>query len=158
MSRWRLIWRRAFAWLMLGVAIVRRQLGRLIPGRSAHGVEQFLAHYAGEGMAPMTADEEALLRAFGACIHCGLCEAVCPLPIDRLLSYTRATQLSVEAAEAWAGAACAEGCDACARVCPTGVPVAAVPAFVAGRAAAQLAVSPASTPASPGSAVSAPEP
>ncbi|MCA9542777.1 MAG: hypothetical protein KC613_00250 [Myxococcales bacterium] len=162
MTPWALMWRRIWAYVVLGWAFWRRQARRLIPGvHDAGGAPQFLKNYADEGMAPMSAADEAALRAAGACIHCGLCEAVCAAPVDRLLAYSRATQLAAEAAASLPG--CGEGCGACEAICPTGVPLRGIWDYLAGRVAGtegHLQVGApsgvASTPAS--SAVSAPEP
>lgn len=161
MTPWVLMWRRIWAYVVLGWAFCRRQARRLVPGvHDAGGARQFLANYADEGMAPMTAADEATLLAAGACIHCGLCEAVCEAPVDRLLAYTRATQLADEAAASVPG--CGETCGACESICPVGVPLHGIWRYLAGRARLDQEGVPsgaASTPASAGSsAVSAPEP
>ena len=123
-------WRRFKSFACLGIAFFTRRVRRLVRGRADNGgAERFLENYVGEGMAPLTAGQEALLRALGVCIHCGLCEAVCPEPVDRWTTYSRAVAMSAEAATS-IPAACPEGCRACVDTCPTGVPLTEIPAFV----------------------------
>ena len=128
--RWRLI--KSVA--MLAWAFWARQVRRVFKGRRDDGgLDRFIANYAPDGMPPMTRQDEQALLSFGACIQCGLCEAVCPEPVDRWLAYGRALTLAAEAANALA-TDCPEGCSTCADICPTGVEPLAVAAFVRQRA------------------------
>lgn len=128
MSSWN--GRRIKSFLYLAVAFFQRRVRRLIRGRADDGgADRFLENFAGEGMAPMTLAQEALIRDTGRCIVCGLCEAVCPLPVERWATYSRATAMAREAA-ASIPASCPEGCRRCVEICPTGVPLADIPAFV----------------------------
>lgn len=123
-------WPRVKSFAYLGWAFFRRQFRRLFKGRKDDGgADRFLENFAPEGMAPLSLPEEALIHRLGACIHCGLCEAVCPLPVDRWAAYSRATAMA-QAAAADIPKRCPEGCAACVDVCPTGVPLAEIPAFV----------------------------
>ncbi len=123
--------KRVTSFFYLAVAFNVRQVRRLFSrGRSDDGGEErFLDNYVSEGMAPMTAADEDLIREIGRCIHCGLCEAVCPGPVDRWTTYSRATAMSVDAA-ASVPAACDAACNDCVDICPTGVPLTEIPAFV----------------------------
>ncbi len=126
--------KRAISFLYLAVAFNVRQLRRLLRGRADDGGEQrFLENYVAEGMAPMGPTDEALLAELGRCIHCGLCEAVCRLPVDRWTTYSRATAMAASAA-ATIPRACPDDCAACVDICPTGVPLTEIPAFVHRRA------------------------
>lgn len=121
---------RVVAVLHLAWALVRRIFRRIFRGRSDDGgAERFLDNFAAEGMAPLTVAEEGVLEGAGRCIQCGLCEAVCPLPVDRWLAYARALDMAVIAAET-VPAACPEDCRACVQICPTAVPIELIPAFV----------------------------
>lgn len=123
-------WPRVKSFAYLGWAFWRRQFKRLWPGKNDDGgAERFLENFTPEGMAPLTLSEEALLERLGACIHCGLCEAVCPLPVDRWPAYSRAIAMADDAAVD-IPARCPPACDACVQICPTGVPLAQIPAFI----------------------------
>lgn len=121
---------RVVAMLHLAWAVIRRVWRRLTRGRRDDGgAERFLDNFASEGMVPLTAEQTTVLEGAGRCIQCGLCEATCPLPVDRWLAYSRALDMATHAA-ATTPPACPEGCRACEAICPTGVPLAAIPAFV----------------------------
>ncbi|MGK0359815.1 MAG: ferredoxin [Bradymonadia bacterium] len=123
-------WARIKSFGYLAWAFWRRQFKRLIPGRNDDGgAERFLENFSPEGMAPLTAAEETLIQQLGNCIHCGLCEAVCPLPVSRWTAYTRAIAMAADAAQD-IPKQCPPECDACVQICPTGVPLAQIPAFV----------------------------
>lgn len=123
-------WRRFKSFAYLGYAFFRRQVRRLTRGRRDDGgAERFLLNFEPEGMRPLTAPEEDLIQRLGACIHCGLCEAVCPLPVDRWPAYSRAIAMAIDAA-ADIPRRCPDGCAACIDICPTGVPLREIPAFV----------------------------
>lgn len=122
--------RRVKAFAFLGVEFWWRQLRRLVRGRKDDGgAALFLENFAHEGLAPLTLLDEATLEGAGRCIQCGLCEAVCPLPVDRWLAYSRAIAQAEDAA-ATVPAACPPDCGLCVDICPTHVPIAAIPAFV----------------------------
>ena len=123
-------WPRIKSFAYLGWAFWRRQFKRLMPGtHDDGGAERFLENFTPEGMAPLTLADEALIHHLGACIHCGLCEAVCPLPVDRWTAYSRAIAMAADAA-ADIPRRCPPDCDACEAICPTGVPLAQIPAFI----------------------------
>lgn len=122
--------RRVKAFAFLALEMMARVFRRLFRGRKDDGgAALFLENFAGEGLQPLTLPHEHLLEAAGQCIHCGLCEAVCPLPVERWVAYSRALAQSVDAA-ASVPAACPADCGACVAVCPTHVPLAEMPAFV----------------------------
>ncbi len=123
-------WKRFRSFVYLALAFLRRRVRRLVRGRGDDGgITRFLENYAAEGLAPLTLEHEALVEATSRCIHCGLCEAVCPLPLDRWPAYSRALAMA-DAAASDLPASCPPECHACANVCPTGVPLERIPAFV----------------------------
>lgn len=121
--------------MFLAYMFWRRQLRRLIRGRRDDGgARRFLENYANEGMRPLTAVQERLLEGAGRCIQCGLCSVICPAPVDRWLAYSRTLDRAEAAAQALSlgpTSNCGAGCTACAQICPTGVPVAAIPGLIA---------------------------
>lgn len=111
-----------------------RQLLRIVRGLADDGGERrFLENYAGEGMVPLTVQEESLIRDLERCIFCGLCEAVCPRStphaVERWPAYSRAITLAELAAED-IPLDCPSACSACAEICPTRVPLTAIPALI----------------------------
>jgi ferredoxin len=128
--------RAVWAMVMLGFAFWRRQFMRVITlGGDDGGEARFLANYAHEGMSPMVAADEQLIEGLGACIYCGLCAAVCPQPVDRWLAYSRATDMAEYAVTDLAAEMGCGDCTECAAICPAGVPLEGVMAFIRGRAA-----------------------
>ena len=122
-------WRRIKSFLYLAVAFWKRRLRRLIKGKADDGgAERFLDNFVVEGMEPLSLQDESLLLALGRCIHCGLCEAVCPEPMDKLTVYSRAITMADAAAASVP--TCEAGCQACVKICPTGVPLLEIPAFL----------------------------
>jgi ferredoxin len=127
-------WKRIVSFFYLAVAFNVRQVRRLFRGRADDGgIDRFLENYAGEGMPLMAPDDLTLLVGVGRCIHCGLCEAACPEPVDRWTTWSRAIAMANEAV-ATIPADCPEGCVACTEICPTGVPLGEIPAFLHRRA------------------------
>lgn len=125
-------WNRArvVAMLYLAWAFMRRVFRRIVRGRADDGgAERFLENFAGEGMAPLTVAQAAVIEGASRCIQCGLCEAVCPLPVDRWLANSRALDMASYAAASMPSM-CPDDCRRCELICPTGVPIAAIPAFV----------------------------
>ncbi len=122
--------KRLMAIVYLAIAFWRRQFRRVLRrGEDDGGERRFLENFVSEGMKPLTAAQEEHILAMGRCIHCGLCEATCPEPLDQWAAYSRAIAQAEDAA-AVIPARCPEGCTACASICPTGVPLAEIPAFV----------------------------
>jgi NAD-dependent dihydropyrimidine dehydrogenase PreA subunit len=123
-------WKRFKSFFFLALAFFRRQARRLVRGGADDGgLTRFLANYEPDGLTPLTTAHEALIAATGRCIFCGLCEAACPLPLDRWPAYSRALAMS-DAAAADVPPACPPGCHECADVCPTHVPLTEIPAFI----------------------------
>ena len=123
-------WKRTRSFAYLALAFNRRQLRRLLYGRRDNGGERrFLENFAGEGLAPLTAAQEALTLELSRCVYCGICEAVCPRPLDRWPAYARALEHAPYAA-ADLPASCPPDCRVCEANCPTGVPLREIPAFV----------------------------
>lgn len=123
-------WARIRSLVHLALGFWSRRWRRLRYGAADDGGEAlFLQNYAGEGMAPLSLEHQAHILATSRCIHCGLCEAVCPEPADLWASYSRALASAGHAA-AVIPSICPPGCGACARICPTGVPLSDIPAFV----------------------------
>ena len=113
-------------------ALVAHPLKRI--AQRGSGLERFLASYAGEGLVPTRPEDRALGEEAAACIACGLCEPACDLagaaPSVRAMGVEAAFRLygrsSAELPHARAALEACSGCDACASVCPTGVPIAKV--------------------------------
>lgn len=123
---------RLFAWWLLGRRMAR-QLGAasLRPLRRSAGERRFVTAVAPEGYLPLTAEERAELPAFMRCISCGLCSLACPVLRDARASaweepwtFVAGPSRMLERARI-AGTALGpcSGCDACAAVCPTRVPI-----------------------------------
>lgn len=115
--------------------VLRQGVGR----RRADPVAQFLAHYGPDGAAAPEPAARALARQAEACLVCGLCSLECARvggrpPLDPREAVVAAARLEVD----WlrlglspaTGAACGS-CDACARICPAGIPIHLVQARLA---------------------------
>jgi succinate dehydrogenase/fumarate reductase-like Fe-S protein len=107
--------------------VLRQGVGK----RRADPVAQFLAHYGPDGATAPEPAARALARQAEACLVCGLCSLECARiggtpPLDPREAVIAAARLEVD----WlrlgispaAGHACG-ACDACARVCPAGIPI-----------------------------------
>ena len=83
---------RAKSFFFLAVAFWRRQLRRVVGlgKRDEGGAQRFLDNFASEGMVPLSAQETEGLHRLGACIQCGLCEAMGDGPVDRGPAWSRA--------------------------------------------------------------------
>lgn len=128
-------WKRFRSFVYLAIAFNRRQLRRVFRGRKDDGgVARFLENFAHEGFAPLDAQQTELIFSLSKCIYCGVCEAVCPMPVDRWPAWSRALELARFAAEDLP-ANCEVGCRKCEALCPVGVPLQAIPAFVRRRTA-----------------------
>jgi len=123
-------WRRLKSFSHLALAFNKRQLRRLFLGRRDDGgATRFLENFSAEGMAPLDAGEAQLVLALSRCTYCGLCETACPHPLDRWPAFTRALEHARHAA-ADLPASCPPECRQCEAICPTGVPLREIPAFV----------------------------
>jgi len=116
--------------LRMGALHVARQvLGR----KRGDPVAQFLGYYGPDGVAKPDPAARALAQQAEACLVCGLCSLECARvggvpPLDPRDAVVAAARLEVDwirlgvAPFAADGAAC-NGCDACARICPAGIPI-----------------------------------
>jgi succinate dehydrogenase/fumarate reductase-like Fe-S protein len=124
---------RIFAWLNLAfrfaLHILWRTPGRWLRGRPDY--QRFRTTVEQEGYAPLPAQARARFPEFMSCIHCGLCSLACPelraapsSAWSEAWTFVAGPARSLERAPlVVAGiSACAE-CEACAAVCPTGVPI-----------------------------------
>ena len=124
---------RALALANLGYQMARQVLVRM-PLRAA-GVardkDNFLGAVRPEGFLPLTPSERAAFPRFMECIHCGLCSLACPeiaaTPADawrEAWTFVAGPSRSLDEADLVAHeiSPCTK-CDACAAVCPTGVPI-----------------------------------
>jgi succinate dehydrogenase/fumarate reductase-like Fe-S protein len=110
-------------------ALVAHPFKRML--QEGTGLERFLEHYAGEGLAPTRPEDRAVGEAASACISCGLCEVDCGLagaaPAVRALGLHAAFRLygrsSAELPRAREALEACARCDACEASCPTGVPI-----------------------------------
>ena len=122
---------RTGSWRALSLQLrtgARHVVRRALPARASDPVAQFLSHYGPDGV-------RALALAASQCQVCGLCTIECARvggaprvdPREAVIAAARLETelLRFDLARDLAGAACS-GCDACERVCPAGVPIAAV--------------------------------
>jgi succinate dehydrogenase/fumarate reductase-like Fe-S protein len=131
---------RAVAWLNLawrfGQHVTLRMPARLF--RRGDDMRRFLDAIVPEGYVPLAPAERALLPAAMNCVHCGLCAIVCPSIRDAPASaWSEAWTFVAGPSRSIDRAALAAhdiqpcgGCDACAAVCPTGVPIPRLAALV----------------------------
>jgi hypothetical protein len=59
--------------LLLALAVMRTFFRRLFGGKKG-GIRAFRAHYAADGLSPLTEEQRKATRGFGGCIACGLCD------------------------------------------------------------------------------------
>ena len=121
--------------LILGWQAIRWAAGGARFWRGDEALEAFSRSYAPDGIRPLTPHERTHLPAFHACTACGLCDLVCPDSKGPML-VAAAMQRDIPrhgqyAAYARAITSCGP-CDACEAICPVGVPIREVAAFVAG--------------------------
>lgn len=130
---------RAFFMLALR-ALVLQPWVRLWRGSGVTGEQRFLAAFSPEGLLPYSARERDELSSFSACVSCGLCDAVCPLPGTVPLrdfggpslfarAYSRSTP---QLGSLRAPLAVLDGCGTCSLcqgACPRGVPLLRIFAF-----------------------------
>jgi succinate dehydrogenase/fumarate reductase-like Fe-S protein len=124
---------RTLAWVNLawnfGRHVVVQMPVRLL-GRS-RDAQRFRDAVLPEGYIPLEPAERAALPSFMQCINCGLCSLACPDPVAADASAwqeawtfvagpARSLDRTILVAADLTG--CAD-CDACADVCPTGVPI-----------------------------------
>jgi hypothetical protein len=121
-------------------AVFFHPLKKLLSRDTRTGMEKFLANYGAEGLVPTTDADRLVLRGASRCIHCGLCDvmdAVLSVAARRdydgmsrfPVAYTRASGDApwvLQAATLADDAALARG----EAVCPTGVPLRALAAYL----------------------------
>ncbi|HEX6307394.1 MAG TPA: 4Fe-4S dicluster domain-containing protein [Longimicrobiales bacterium] len=124
---------KALAWINLAWSFGRHvtvQLPVRLLGRD-DGARRFRAAVLPEGYIPLTPGERAAMPASMQCIHCGLCSLACPdlrtasaSAWAETWTFVAGPSRSLDRARMVAAdmTPCA-GCDECARVCPTGVPI-----------------------------------
>jgi ferredoxin len=125
--------RKAFAWINLAWSF-GRHVAVQMPARAlggGAGVRRFRDAVLPEGYVPLDAAEREAVPSFMQCIHCGLCSLACPDIRDASMSawdeawtFVAGPSRSIDRAPVVAAdiSPCAD-CDACANVCPTGVPI-----------------------------------
>jgi len=107
--------------------------------RRGDPVAEFLTSYGPDGLRPADEAARRLARQAEACLVCGLCSIACARaggqpPLDPRDAVVSAARLEID----WlrlglspsVGDACG-ACDACARVCPAGIPIPAVQTHLA---------------------------
>ena len=110
-----------------GLHVAKQLVGR----RRSDPVARFFASYGPDGVtAPDATARELALRA-EACLVCGLCSLECARvggrpPLDPRDAVVAAARLEVDwvrlGLSPGGGAPCG-ACDACARICPAGIPI-----------------------------------
>lgn len=125
--------RKIFAWTNLAWSFGRHvavQMPARAFGRGA-GAARFCNAVLPEGYVPLDAAEREAIPSFMQCIHCGLCSLACPdirdasaSAWDEAWTFVAGPSRSIDRAPTVAAdmSRCAD-CDACADVCPTGVPI-----------------------------------
>lgn len=134
---------RLSAFFMLGWAMLVALLRRVFP--RGDGIARFREHYDADGLPPVDRDERAKMSAFSRCIACGLCDRG---ESERIAAsggaYRGVMGLVLSAsrsmpnfrASAYSASFVSERVlRAKERVCPTGVPIAAVVRFIRDKAA-----------------------
>ena len=125
--------RKLGAWLNLAWHFNKHVVTRLPlrPFRRGRDLQRFNAAIAPEGFLPLAPDHRVAFPAFMNCVHCGLCALACPQlkqePMsawDDAWTFVTGASRSIDRAHLVADqiSPCAS-CDACAAVCPTGVPI-----------------------------------
>ena len=107
-------------------------------------LRQVKENYAADGLLTLTAEERLRLPAFETCLSCGLCDAMCsdlaaakslfqgaPQPTQLVYSTRLWPNLPLAEEIERAFSACGE-CRDCEAVCPTGVPLRELAAFIRG--------------------------
>ncbi len=126
---------RTGSWRALSLQLrtgARHVLRRALPARAVDPVAQFLSHYGADGVRAPQPAARALALAASQCQVCGLCTIECARvggapPLDPREAVIAASRLETDLlrfdlARELGDATCG-GCDACARVCPAGVPI-----------------------------------
>lgn len=130
---------------LLGWHFLLHWLSKLVLIYRRGGIERFRANYDPDRLLPVGEEDRALLDRWQRCTACGLCEAVCAsaAPVPRLASagpMLLMTAGSRDLSEHGVAALAAgklpfPGAEEAAALCPMGVPIPEVLAFVARQAA-----------------------
>jgi hypothetical protein len=130
------------ALLLLVLAMLRVLLRRALGRRG--GLAQFRANYAADALPSVTVSERVMLRDFGGCIACGLCDAGeagriahCAGQYTGVMGLVLASSRNMpEFAASVRGFDCVpdEALGARERVCPARVPLRQLARFVRGKA------------------------
>ncbi len=130
---------RILAWLNLAYHFARHVLFVMPfrPFRRGRELLRFTSAVVPEGYVPLEAPERELLPTAMNCIHCGLCSLACPSLHDAPSSawaeswtFVAGPSRSLDRAPLVAADAPCARCDACAAVCPTGVPIPQIAAML----------------------------
>ncbi len=113
------------------------------PVSSARGAarERFLQNYADDRLAPLSPQQRQALSRFSRCVCCGLCDTVCQnLPTSRRHLFNGPSDLACSVGRSMpefelAGEYLAQWqecgeCRECEDICPSGVPLRELAAFV----------------------------
>jgi ferredoxin len=131
---------RSLAWLNLAYRFGRHVLVNM-PSRVVRGsadMQRFLDAVTPEGYTPLSADDRELMPAIMNCINCGLCSLACPAlraepasAWEEPWTFVTGPSRSIDRAHlVLADSTSCAGCDACAAVCPTGVPIPGIVALL----------------------------
>jgi len=130
---------RALAWLNLAVHFARHVLFvlPLRPFRVGRDAARFMKAVGPEGYLPLNVPEREQLPAAMRCIHCGLCSLACPTlraapasAWQETWTFVAGPSRSLDRAPLVDAASPCARCDACAAVCPMGVPIPEIAAML----------------------------
>jgi|GEM_PF-2584653 len=118
-----------------------KDVSRIVGIKVLDGIPKFTQNYIADGLTSLTRAERNKQWDFSKCINCGLCDALCT-PIDNtrdLLSqgpslaassYSRAFPWYKHAEKYLSEWKACSGCGKCSNICPTGVPLKEIVAFM----------------------------
>lgn len=138
---------RILAWLNLATHFAKHIFFvlPLRPFRAGRDAARFVGAVGPEGYLPLSALERERLPAAMRCIHCGLCSLACPAiraapasAWQESWTFVAGPSRSIDRAPLVDAASPCARCDACAAVCPTGVPIPEIAAMLGRLAGARL--------------------